>query len=407
MSTGSKKKRRIDRVTSVELPPGVLGNLVGQLRRGHVLVRLALCAITAVLLWGITRGWAPALPYHRGDVPRRDIVARTQFEREDPEATRKARELARSLGDRHLRPGSGQLEQLRAKWKTKSRNSWRPSRWPKSTSCGIRSSCRLPRERPSPRRKSANSSIRNFAKRSRPKACWTSSKLALKESFAPLLDKGVLEKLPPEHDANKETISVHPVGTDTKFPRNVPVSEVLTENAASALQKSLTSKMPSPEVADRVFARVKSSLPTTLKLNVDVTRQEQKNAAAAVPTKTEVIPAGTVLAHAQDDKGVPMPIDEAALEKLKLEYRTELDHRPLLSKLSRSLAVLGMYVALYRAVRLLHLPSRSADCRRLGPIGDAVGAGRGDRDADRRYEQRLAGRNGSADAVRHDRGDRL
>ena len=47
-------------------------------------------------------------------------------------------------------------------------------------------------------------------------------KAALKEAFAPLLDKGVLEKLPPEHDANKETISVHPVGTDTKFPRNVP-----------------------------------------------------------------------------------------------------------------------------------------------------------------------------------------
>ncbi len=62
-------------------------------------------------------------------------------------------------------------------------------------------------------------------------------------------------------------------------------------------------KMPSPEVADRVFARLKSSLPTTLKLNVEATRQEQKNAAAAVPTKTEVIPAGTVLASAQDDKG--------------------------------------------------------------------------------------------------------
>src|SRR4029079_19041800 len=152
---------------------------------------------------------------------------------------------------------------------------------------------------------------------------------------------------PPEHDDNKKTISGHPVGTDAKFPRNVPVSEVLNENAASSLQKSLTAKMPSPDVADRVFARLKSSLPTTLKLNVDVTRQEQKNAAAAVPTKTEVIPAGTVLAHAQDDKGVPTPIDDAAFEKLKLEHRTELDHRPLLSKLSRSLAVLGMYVALY------------------------------------------------------------
>src|SRR3954452_18320635 len=115
MSTGSKKKRRIDRVTSVELPPGVLGNLWAQLRRGHVLVRLGLCAITALFLWGVTRGWAPALPYHRGDVPRRDIVSRTQFDREDPEATRKARELARSLAIATYDQDPARLEQLRAK----------------------------------------------------------------------------------------------------------------------------------------------------------------------------------------------------------------------------------------------------------------------------------------------------
>ena len=115
MSTGSKKKRRIDRVTSVELPPGVLGNLWGQLRRGHVLVRLALCAITAIMLWSITRGWAPPLPYHWGDVPRRDIVARTQFERVDPKATEKARDLARSLAVATYDHDPAPLEQLRAK----------------------------------------------------------------------------------------------------------------------------------------------------------------------------------------------------------------------------------------------------------------------------------------------------
>src|SRR3954466_7580764 len=115
MSTGSKKKRRIDRVTSVELPPGVLGNLWGQLRRGHVLVRLALCAITALLLWSITRGWSPPLPYHWGDVPRRDIVARTQFERVDPKATEKARDLARSLAIATYDHDPAPLDQVRAK----------------------------------------------------------------------------------------------------------------------------------------------------------------------------------------------------------------------------------------------------------------------------------------------------
>ena len=98
-------------------------------------------------------------------------------------------------------------------------------------------------------------------------------KTALGEVFAPLVEKGLIEKLPPEHDANNETISVHPVGTDTKFPRNVQVSDVLLENATSSLQKALSAKMPSPEVADRVFARLKSELKGTLKLNVEATRE--------------------------------------------------------------------------------------------------------------------------------------
>jgi putative nucleotidyltransferase with HDIG domain len=347
MSTGSKKKRRIDRVTSVELPPGVLGNLVGQLRRGDVLVRLAICAITALLLWGVTRGWSPALPYHRGDVPRRDIVARTQFEREDPEETRKARELARSLAVATYDQDPAPLEQLRAQIENEATELVSAKSLAKVDKLWDAYRLPLAEGTPKPTPKEREQQYQKFREALSAEGAMDKFKTALKESFAPLIDKGLLEKLPVEHDANKETISVHPVGTDTKFPRNVPVSEVLTENAASALQKSLVAKMPSPEVADRVFARLKSALPTTLKLNVDITRQEQKNAANAVQTKTEVIPAGTVLARAQDDKGVSTPIDDAAFEKLKLEYQTELNQRPLWTKFSRSLAVLGMYVALY------------------------------------------------------------
>src|SRR5918999_5825242 len=91
------------------------GNLWGHLRRGHVLVRLGLCAITALLLWAITSGWAPPSPYHLGEVPPRDIVARTQFEREDIDATLKAREQARSLAIAIYDQDPAQLEQLRAK----------------------------------------------------------------------------------------------------------------------------------------------------------------------------------------------------------------------------------------------------------------------------------------------------
>src|SRR3954454_1024773 len=292
MSTGSKKKRRIDRVTSVELPPGVMGNLWGQLRRGHVLVRLALCAITALVLWGVTRGWAPALPYHRGDVPRRDIVARTQFDREDPEETRKARELARSLAIATYDQDPASLDQLRAQVENEVTELMAAKSLPKVDKLWEAYQLQFADGTPKPTSKEREQQYQKFRDTLSAEGALDKFKAALKESFAPLLDKGVLDKLPAQHDANKETISVHPVGTDTKFPRNVPVSEVLTENAASSLQKSLTAKMPSPDVADRVFARLKSSLPTTLKLNVDVTQQEQKNAVAAVPTKTKVTPVG-------------------------------------------------------------------------------------------------------------------
>ena len=103
-----------------------------------------------------------------------------------------------------------------------------------------------------------------------------SFKTSLAEAVAPIMRKGMLEKLPPEHDANAETIAVRKLGTDG-FEEKVPVAEVLVENVTSALQKSVQQKMPL-EVADRVFAFLKPRLPVTLKLNLEATGVEQDKA---------------------------------------------------------------------------------------------------------------------------------
>src|SRR3954451_5637195 len=216
MSTGSKKKRRIDRVTSVELPPGIFGHLWGHLRRGPVLVRLGLCALTALVLWAVARGWAPPFPYHKGDVPQRDIVARTKFEREDPEATRKTKEKARSLAVATYDLDSSTLDQLRAQVE----NEITELVAAKSYSDGAKlwEAYRLPLAEgtPKPTAKERQEQYQKFRTALAAEGALDKFKTALKESMAPLQDKGVLDKLPAAHDANKEVISIHPVGTDNK-----------------------------------------------------------------------------------------------------------------------------------------------------------------------------------------------
>ncbi len=174
-------------------------------------------------------------------------------------------------------------------------------------------------------------------------------KASLTEAIAPLMKSGILEKLPPEHDANAEKIAIRPAG-NIGFETEVPISEVLVENAANALLKSLQNKMPL-EVSDRIFAAIKRRMSETktetLKLNLEATREAQANAVAAVEDQYKVIPAGEVLAPAKDGAGNPLPIDTPTLEKLEDEYVTELAQQPISAKLARSLAVIGMYVALY------------------------------------------------------------
>ena len=98
MSTGSKKKRRIDRVTSVELPPGVWGNLWGHLRRGHVLGAAgAVCAGRAAAVGDHAGlGAAAAVSLGRCAAARHRGPHRSSSEKIE-KATAKAREQARSL----------------------------------------------------------------------------------------------------------------------------------------------------------------------------------------------------------------------------------------------------------------------------------------------------------------------
>ncbi|HJQ81629.1 MAG TPA: HDIG domain-containing protein [Lacipirellulaceae bacterium] len=347
MSTGSKKKRRIDRVTSLEMPPGVWGNLWGHLRRGHVLVRLALCGVTALLLWLVTRGWAPPLPYHLGDVPSREIIARTEFKLYDDDATQEAKRQARTTAIAIYEHNPQPLEQLRAKVENDVTQLVAAKSYDEAKEIWNQYRLQLAEGTPQPTEEERQQRFQKFREALSTEGALETFKASLSEALAPLMKSGILEKLPPEHDANAERIAIRPVG-NVGFEVEVPISEVLVENAASALQKSLQQKMPL-EVADRIFAELKRRLSETetLKLNLEATREVQAKAVAAVEDQFKVIPAGEVLARVKDETGTTLAIDAATLEKLEKEHATELAQRPFSAKLARSLAVIGMYVALY------------------------------------------------------------
>jgi hypothetical protein len=340
MSTGSKKRKRSERVATLELSPGVWGYLRSHLRRGHVLVRLAACALAAVLLLLLTRGWNPPMPYRLGDIPSRDITARTQFEQIDEQATREARARARQLAVAIFDQNPAQLVQLRAKLENdvsqlvttddmaKAEEIWAAYRLP------------LAEGTPEPTAEERQQRFQRFREALTGEGALDAFKTSLTEAMAPLEQNGLLDAMPSDLDANAERIAVRPVGSDG-FEAEVPVNEVLIEYAADRLKLALEQKLPSLEVATRVFAWLRPKLPVTLQLNAEATLREQAQAAEQVPNQTKIFPLGSVLARAGT------PIDVASLDLLKLEYKAELAQRSLSADFGRTLAVLGMYVALY------------------------------------------------------------
>ena len=60
-----------------------------------MLLRVVICCVSAITMWLVTGGWKPPFPYRSYETPKRDVVAETSFEVEDPVRTANERERAR------------------------------------------------------------------------------------------------------------------------------------------------------------------------------------------------------------------------------------------------------------------------------------------------------------------------
>ncbi|MEM6799258.1 MAG: HDIG domain-containing metalloprotein, partial [Planctomycetota bacterium] len=341
MSNGGQTRTRSQRVAALELPPGRFSALLEQVRRGSVVLRLALCLATGLCLWAVTQGWNPPRDFRPDRVPTRPLIARTEFKQPDEQATNEARRLARSLAVAVYDKNPAELLQLQAKLQNEvsqligaeAFEEVDPAVWDSFSPVLAEGTPELTTEE----------QAEQF---SRFRAALTEEdadekfKLAMDEAFAPLIRDGILSQLPAEHDANVERIEVRPVGS-TEYGLVTPVGDVLLENVTNQLQRTLQQKAPSIEVADRVFAWLRPRLPVTLRLNAEATRAAQQEAVDKVEPQYKIFGPGAELADAGQ------PIDEAEEALLELEYQQELAARTFEHKAARSFAVLGMYVALF------------------------------------------------------------
>ncbi|MFO0904630.1 MAG: HDIG domain-containing protein [Pirellulales bacterium] len=95
MASGSPIRTRSDRVAMLAGRPAAWRRWWHSPQRDESLRRLALCALTVLTIWALTRGWSPPFAYRTGAVPRRDIVARVKFSVRDDERTRLKKEQVR------------------------------------------------------------------------------------------------------------------------------------------------------------------------------------------------------------------------------------------------------------------------------------------------------------------------
>ncbi len=344
MSTATPKKTRSDRVASVELPPGRFEALARNLQRGPVLLRLAICALVALVLWAATGGWAPPLDHHFGEIPHRDVVARTNFSVVNEEATAKARQqamdTATAVYDQDPQPmvelKARVLNELAQIAGAESLEDVDPQIWDSYQPD-------LAEGTPEPTDAERAKQFDLFKQALLDDASDKKIERVLDDVFKEDLEQfGVLTELPSEDYATSTKITIQqmePTGVQVEKQ----INDVLLVSVRDRIRRQLELRMPSLEVAAHIFARLYDDLSGTLTLNEKATTEERQRAAEKVdeePVMREIVQ-GEELAPAGERIGAA---EFALLEKGHEQLLKELTWQ---QKLSRSAAVLGMYVALY------------------------------------------------------------
>ena len=347
MSNGIRKRTRLDRVAALELPPCKFTSALRELRRRDALLRIGLCLLAALSLWGVSGSWALPFGYRTGDVPARDMLSSVAFREPNPAATEASRQRARDEARYVYVQDPEPLLQLRAAL----RNSvitivsaatfadldkviWRQFEPPITEAAAA------------PERVNDEEQFEAFRAALMNDRELVKFQQAIAAAMAPFERKGLMEKLPPEHaKGNQKEILVRQSNPTLNKPAEVvQVEEVLIGaicGEKGPLQQRLTEQLAAKELNSRVFNWLRSRLVTTLKFDPEATQQERERAAADVPPEHSLFQPGQVLAKASQ------PIGPDEMRLLRLEYQARQELATWDQILLRSVALLGLILALF------------------------------------------------------------
>jgi cyclic-di-AMP phosphodiesterase PgpH len=345
MPSGSQKRTRIQRVAALELPPSPFERIVESFQKAEVLWRIGLCTAAALCLWAVVRGWAPPFAYWRDYTPPRNIVAKVTFQILDKKSTEDAKDKAARQIRYVYQQDPAPLTQYRAALKNAAAEVGAAATLA-DLRAGVWSEFSPP-TMPNVEAPSKDDQEKEFQKlhvvldNKEKRAAFEKS---IDRAFSEIQQKGILEKLDQQPEEGSQTeIEIHPVGAST-FASVVPVAEVRSGEAIAQLHSHLKTELASPEIAQRVFYWIKPKLEklTTLTKDADGTRNNAEEARKRVKDVFTPYNANeTPLAKAGQ------PLDDNALDLLKREYDAEMAALTPTQRLTRSLAIFGMFAALY------------------------------------------------------------
>lgn len=352
MSTGGSKKSRRNRVADLDPTTKLTSRIWQQIRSGDVLLRVGMCMLAALIMMLVTHAWVPPVAFREGDVPRRAITARVDFETPNPVATDRARVQAARQARRVYSHDPEPLKQLRAELKHVIVGLMDEKEYSDDVDTRWRDNFYVATETlPVPDKDIRQEQFTQFRQALAGDGELAKFEEGVANALKDVEDHGLLNYLV-EPGADGETatgpefnqleIRVYPAGhPDDQI--NEPVDRVLLTDIAATLPTKLKKTLQSDDVVARVDTWLRKNLPeaTTLTLDSDLTSKRKQEAVDKVDYVNDPIAVDTALVTAGS------VISKDDLNLLTLEHNAFCQELTASQRIARALATLGMYFALY------------------------------------------------------------